>query len=173
VRLQIKIGLEDNSAYTTFSLKIIKWEIFKRKFILDQLISENLPYLFLRLLEEKKEVAGTDENARKIRKIKVRKIDFFSFLKNLIRKKPGKIAKIIFFVHKDSILDPDFISALSYVQALYDKKIRIIPSEKYELQVEFDVKFLALISSIIPVLLRRQKDKMSRQNVRVVRVKNL
>ncbi|MDT7907433.1 MAG: hypothetical protein RRA63_05225 [Candidatus Calescibacterium sp.] len=156
MRLQIKIGLEDNSAYTTFSLKIIKWEILKRKFVLDQLISENLPYLFLRLLEEKKEVVGTDEKARKIRKIKVRKTDYFSFLKNLIRKKPGKISKIIFFVHKDSISDPDFISALSYIQALFDKKIKIIPSEKYELQVEFDVKFLALISSIIPVLLGRQ-----------------
>lgn len=155
MRLQLKIEFEDNSAYTTFSLKIIKWEILKRKFVLDQLISENLPYLFLRLLEEKKE-GESDEKARKIGKIKVRKTDYFSFLKNLIRKKPGKITKMIFFVHKDSISDPDFISALSYVQALYDKKIKIIPSEKYELQVEFDVKFLALISSIIPVLLGRQ-----------------
>ena len=136
-------------------MKIIKWEILKRKFVLDQLISENLPYLFLRLIEEKKE-SESDEKVRKIGKIKVRKTDYFSFLKNLIRKKPGKITKMIFFVHKDSISDPDFISALSYVQALYDKKIKIIPSEKYELQVEFDVKFLALISSIIPVLLRRQ-----------------
>jgi hypothetical protein len=154
VRLQIKIEFEDNSAYTTFSLKIIKWEILKRKFVLDQLISENLPYLFLRLLEEKKEEGESDEKARKIGKIKVRKTDYFSFLKNLIRKKPGKIAKIIFFVHKDSISDPDFISALSYIQALYDRKIKIIPSEKYELHVEFKVKFFPLILSIIPVLFK-------------------
>jgi hypothetical protein len=145
VRLQLKIGFEYNSVYTTFSLKIIKWEILKRKFVLDQLISENLPSLFFRLLEEKKEEGESDEKARKIGKIKVRKTDYFSFLKNLIRKKPGKISKIIFFVHKDSISDPDFISALSYIQAFFDKKIKIIPSERYELQVEFKVKFFSLI----------------------------
>ena len=154
MRLQLKIGFEYNSLYTTFSLKIIKWEILKRKFVLDQLISENLPSLFLRLLEEKKEEGESDEKARKIGKIKVRKTDYFSFLKNLIRKKPGKISKIIFFVHKDSISDPDFISALSYIQALFDKKIKIIPSERYELQVEFKVKFFSLILSIIPVLFK-------------------
>jgi hypothetical protein len=154
VRLQLKIGFEYNSVYTTFSLKIIKWEILKRKFVLDQLISENLPSLFFRLLEEKKEEGESDEKARKIGKIKVRKTDYFSFLKNLIRKKPGKISKIIFFVHKDSISDPDFISALSYIQALFDKKIKIIPSERYELQVEFKVKFFSLILSIIPVLFK-------------------
>lgn len=145
MRLQLKIGFEYNSVYTTFSLKIIKWEILKRKFVLDQLISENLPSLFFRLLEEKKEEGESDEKARKIGKIKVRKTDYFSFLKNLIRKKPGKISKIIFFVHKDSISDPDFISALSYIQAFFDKKIKIIPSERYELQVEFKVKFFSLI----------------------------
>jgi hypothetical protein len=154
VRLQLKIGFEYNSVYTTFSLKIIKWEILKRKFVLDQLISENLPSLFFRLFEEKKEEGESDEKARKIGKIKVRKTDYFSFLKNLIRKKPGKISKIIFFVHKDSISDPDFISALSYIQALFDKKIKIIPSERYELQVEFRVKFFSLILSIIPVLFK-------------------
>jgi hypothetical protein len=154
VRLQLKIGFEYNSVYTTFSLKIIKWEILKRKFVLDQLISENLPSLFFRLFEEKKEEGESDEKARKIGKIKVRKTDYFSFLKNLIRKKPGKISKIIFFVHKDSISDPDFISALSYIQALFDKKIKIIPSERYELQVEFKVKFFSLILSIIPVLFK-------------------
>ncbi len=152
--LGLKIVIEDNSVYSTLSLKVMKLQILKRKFVLDQLISQSLSDLLLKLFEGKKE--GTEEFRENQRKKRVRKIkiDYIDFLGDLIRKRPGKLEKIVFFVQKDGILDPDFVTGLSYIQALCGKKIKIIPSDRYELHVEFDIKLFALIPSIISALLR-------------------
>jgi hypothetical protein len=160
VILGLKIVIEDNSAHSTLSLKVMKLEILKRKFILDQLISQNF-YAFLRKLfeEKKKDAERVGENGRKKRRRKI-EIDYIDFLRDLIRKRPGKLEKIIFFVQKDGISDPDFVMFLSYVQALFGKKIKIIPSDRYELHVEFDIKFFALMSSIISTLLRGRSKKV-------------
>jgi hypothetical protein len=159
VILGLKIVIEDNSTHSTLSLKVMKLEILKRKFMLDQLISQNFSALLRKLFEEKKKDAERfGENGRKKRR-KI-EINYIDFLRDLIRKRPGKLEKIIFFVQKDGISDPDFVMFLSYVQALFGKKIKIIPSDRYELHVEFDIKFFALMSSIISTLLRGKSKKV-------------
>ncbi len=154
--LGLKIVIEDSSTYSTLlSLKLMKLEILKRKFILDRLISQNLSSLLLKLVK-KEGIEEFRENQRKKRRRKM-EIDYIDFLMDIIRKRPGKLEKIVFFVQKDGILDPDFVTGLSYVQALCGKKIKIIPSDRYELYIEFNIKFFALIKSIISALLRGVK----------------
>jgi hypothetical protein len=156
VILGLKIVIEDSSTYSTLlSLKLMKLEILKRKFILDRLISQNLSSLLLKLVK-KEGIEEFRENQRKKRRRKM-EIDYIDFLMDIIRKRPGKLEKIVFFVQKDGILDPDFVTGLSYVQALCGKKIKIIPSDRYELYIEFNIKFFALIKSIISALLRGVK----------------
>lgn len=154
--LGLKIVIEDSSTYSTLlSLKLMKLEILKRKFILDRLISQNLSSLLLKLVK-KEGIEEFRENQRKKRRRKM-EIDYIDFLMDIIRKRAGKLEKIVFFVQKDGILDPDFVTGLSYVQALCGKKIKIIPSDRYELYIEFNIKFFALIKSIISALLRGVK----------------
>jgi len=156
VILGLKIVIEDSSTYSTLlSLKLMKLEILKRKFILDRLISQNLSSLLLKLVK-KEGIEEFRENQRKKRRRKM-EIDYIDFLMDIIRKRAGKLEKIVFFVQKDGILDPDFVTGLSYVQALCGKKIKIIPSDRYELYIEFNIKFFALIKSIISALLRGVK----------------
>jgi len=160
VILELKIVIEDNSTYSTLSLKVMKLEILKRKFMLDQLISQNF-YAFLHKLfeEKKKDEERVGENGTKKRRRKI-EIDYIDFLRDLMMKRPVKLEKIIFFVQKDGISDPDFVIFLLYVQALFGKKIKIIPSDRYELHVEFDIKSFALMSSIISTLLRERSKKV-------------
>jgi hypothetical protein len=93
VILGLKIVIEDSSTYSMLSLKVMKLEILKRKFMLEQLISQNFSALLRKLFEEKKKDAErVGENGRKKRGRKI-EIDYIDFLRDLIRKRPGKLEK--------------------------------------------------------------------------------
>jgi hypothetical protein len=99
VILGLKIVIEDSSTYSTLlSLKLMKLEILKRKFILDRLISQNLSSLLLKLVK-KEGIEEFRENQRKKRRRKM-EIDYIDFLMDIIRKRPGKLEKIVFLSKK-------------------------------------------------------------------------